>query len=94
MNDDRQPDIPPPEADAMHLPAMPLALGGEGQEVTLAEVRGGRQFLHRMAEMGLTPGTRFRILKKGRPGPFIIALRETRLMLGHAMVHRILVRPT
>lgn len=94
MNDDEQQDVQPARTDANDVPPMPLALGVEGQEVTLAQVRGGRRFLHRMAEMGLTPGARFRILKKGRPGPFIIGLRETRLMLGHGMVQRVLVRPT
>jgi len=73
---------------------MPLMMAPEGQEVTLAEVRGGRAFLLRLAEMGLTPGARFRILKKGRPGPYIIDVKGCRLVLGRGMIHRILVLAT
>ncbi len=72
--------------------AMPLLMAAEGQEVTLAEVRGGKEFLLRLAEMGLTPGARFRILQKGRPGPFIVSVKESRLVLGRGMIHRIFVQ--
>ena len=90
-------DSPPNEAKspagAASPPAMPLAMASIGQEVVLEAVVGGRGFLHRLAEMGLTPGARFLILAKGRPGPFIITVKGTRLVLGQGMVHRILVRP-
>ena len=33
------------------------------------------------------------VLGKGRPGPFIITVKDTRLVLGQGMVHRIFVRP-
>ena len=75
------------------MPPMPLDLAVIGQEVILAEVRGGRGFTHRLAEMGLTPGTRFRIQNKGRPGPFIITVRDARMVLGHGAIHRIFVYP-
>jgi Fe2+ transport system protein FeoA len=64
-----------------------------GQEVRLAAVRGGRQFQHRLAEMGLIPGARFRIVSRGRPGPFVIDLKGGRLMLGYGMVRRVFVKP-
>ncbi len=73
--------------------AMPLAMASIGQEVALSYVNGGRSLLHRLAEMGLTPGVRFRVLGKGRPGPFIITVKDTRLVLGQGMVHRVFVRP-
>ena len=72
---------------------MPLSLAGVGQDVEYAGARGGRHLQHRLAEMGLTPGVRFRVLTRGNPGPFIISLRNTRLMLGHGMVIRIFVQP-
>ena len=74
-------------------PAMPLAMASIGQEVILAEVHGGRQFLHRLAEMGLTPGTKFRIMNKGMPGPYIINVKDGRLVLGRGMIHRVFVYP-
>ena len=77
--------------DKSEAPAIPLAMALVGQEVTLHSAHGGRGFQHRLAEMGLTPGIKFRVLAKGSPGPFIISVKNTRLLLGRGMVHRIRV---
>ncbi len=74
-------------------PAMPLPLATIGQQVELASIEGGSGLVHRMAEMGLTPGVRFTVVTKGQPGPMIISLKDTRLVIGKGMVHRILVYP-
>ena len=73
--------------------AVPRARAPTGDELELVEVQGGRHLLHRLAEMGLTRGARFRIVNRGRTGPVIISVKGARLMLGRGMVHRILVRP-
>ena len=73
--------------------AMPLAMALVGQTVTLvAVISGGRGLMHRLAEMGLTPGESMEVINRG-PGPFIVSVRGTRLVLGRGMVQRILVRP-
>jgi len=72
---------------------MPLGLARIGQEVMLVAVHGGRGFLHRMAEMGLTPGVRFRVMSRGVPGPYIVSIKGMRLVLGRGLVHRMLVKP-
>jgi len=64
-----------------------------GQEVQLAEIRGGRGLTHRLAEMGLFPGVRMRIVSNNHFGPFIVSVRESRLMLGRGMIDRIFVTP-
>ncbi|MFP4353945.1 MAG: ferrous iron transport protein A [Phycisphaerae bacterium] len=64
----------------------------QGQEVILVGLDGGSQFVHRMAELGLTPGVRFRVIRRARLGPFIISIKDTRLMLGHGMTRKVLVR--
>jgi Fe2+ transport system protein FeoA len=74
-------------------PAMPLALASIGQEVELKVVRAGRRLQHRLAEIGLSPGARFKIVNKNHPGPFIITVKGVRLMLGHGMVRCMLVCP-
>ena len=63
-----------------------------GQEVVLVRVDGGG-LGHRLAEMGLVPGSALRIMAKGRPGPIIVALGTSRMVLGRGLVHRIWVRP-
>ncbi|NLF29810.1 MAG: ferrous iron transport protein A [Planctomycetes bacterium] len=75
------------------VPAMPLMMAGEGQEVRLVEVLGGHGLARRLAEMGLTPGTSMRVVAQGRPGPFIVQVGESKLVLGRGMVHRVLVTP-
>ena len=55
-------------------------------------VEAGRGLQQRLAEMGLLPGCRLRVLSGGR-GPFVVAVKGSRLVLGHGMVGRILVRP-
>ena len=75
------------------LATMPLSQALAGQEVVFVSCEGGRRFQHRLAEMGLLPGARFRVLRRAKRGPFLIALKDTRLMLGHGMVPRVLVRP-
>ena len=81
------------EAGKIPAPTMPLSEARIGQDVVLVAVAGGHGLRHRLAEMGLMPGARFRILNCGQPGPVLVLLGDTRLMLGRGMVHRISVRP-
>lgn len=89
-NSDGERSAPDPEPLAG---AFRLAEVSEGQDVVFVVVRGGRKLSRRLAEVGLIPGTPFRVLSSGGPGPFIVAVRGCRMMLGHGMVNRIWVRP-
>jgi len=71
---------------------MPLELAEEGLELELLAVHGGRTFRHRLAEMGLTAGSRFRLINRGAPGPFILEHLGVRLMLGRGAAGRVVVR--
>ena len=73
--------------------AMPLALALPGQELELVSISGGRRFQHRMVEMGLAPGVRFSVVARGSPGPFILQLKGSRLVVGRGMSDRLFVRP-
>jgi Fe2+ transport system protein FeoA len=72
---------------------MPLAMARPGEAVELVNVRGGMGLQRRLAEIGLGPGSRFTVETNGRPGPFIIRVFGSRLILGHGMVTRVFVRP-
>ena len=78
--------------DSADDPAMPLAAALVGQTVTFVSARGGPGLIHRLAELGITPGAQLGVINRG-PGPFIVSVRGGRLVLGRGMVHRILVRP-
>ena len=71
---------------------MPLAMALVGQTVTFVRARGGMGLSRRLAEMGLTPGESMEVINRG-PGPFIISIRGTKLVLGQGTVHRMFVRP-
>ncbi|OPX22439.1 MAG: hypothetical protein B1H04_05005 [Planctomycetales bacterium 4484_123] len=71
---------------------MPLSMALVGQTVRFAVARAGPGLLRRLAEMGLTPGEPMEVINRG-PGPFIVQVRGTRLVLGRGMVDKILVRP-
>ena len=69
---------------------MPLTRVYPGQEVTLVDINGGRGIRARLAGMGLIPGVKLSVLRTG-PGPVMVAVRDTRLALGHGMAHKIIV---
>ena len=72
--------------------AMSLTMASAGDELVLVSVGKGRDLPHRLAELGLTPGVRFRVIASGRPGPFIICVKDSRLVLGRGMVHHMFVK--
>ena len=71
---------------------MPLAMVRPGEVVTVIEIRAGRGLQRRLADMGLTPGVSIRVINSQMPGPIIIDLRGSRLVLGHGMAQKIMVR--
>jgi len=73
---------------------MPLSMVAPGQEVELLAVHGGWGIRRRLAEMGLNPGVKIRVMQSNfRGGPIIVAVRDTRLALGRGMAHKIMVKP-
>jgi len=72
--------------------SMPLSMAAPGQEVELVAVRGGRGIRRRLADMGLNPGVRIKIIHTVGGGPIIISIRDTRLALGRGMAHKIMVQ--
>ena len=71
--------------------AVPLSILGEGRSGVVKQITGGRDMVHRLAEMGVSPGVEIRLIR-GR-GPCIVVVMAHRLMIGKGMVDRILVSP-
>ncbi len=70
---------------------LPLAMINPSEEVTVAEIRGGRGLVRRLADMGLTPGTTLKVINSQMPGPILIDLRGSRLALGHGVALKVMV---
>jgi Fe2+ transport system protein FeoA len=73
---------------------MTLSMAAPGEEVYLVAVRGGWGIRRRLADMGLNPGERLRVIQSGRSGPMLVAVRGFRLALGRGMAHKIIVEPS
>jgi Fe2+ transport system protein FeoA len=58
---------------------------------TVVDVRAGRGLQRRLADMGLLPGVHIKMVNSQIPGPVIIDLRGSRLVLGHGVSQKILV---
>ena len=71
---------------------MPLAMAYSGEEVTIVDIRGGRGLARRLADMGLIPGTTLRVINSQMPGPILIDLRGSRLVLGFGVAQKIMVK--
>ena len=88
-----------PGVEALSTPARGplrrrLATGGPAPAngvvgLVFSVLRGLRR---RLTDMGLNEGMRLKVLHFHRPGPCIILVGNTRLVLGYGMAHKILVQ--
>ncbi|MHC4759290.1 MAG: FeoA family protein [Planctomycetota bacterium] len=69
-----------------------LSTISDGQKVTLVSIDAGRGLKSRLASMGLLPNTEITVISNKHPGPFMISVKKTKMMLGRGMAEKILVR--
>ena len=69
----------------------PLSKTKSGETVRLERIDAGRGLNSRLAAMGLLPNTKITIVNNGHPGPFVISVKGSRMMLGRGVAHKILV---
>ena len=62
-----------------------------GQKVKLAGVEAGRGLNSRLAAMGILPNVELTVVSNGHPGPFVISVKGSRIMLGRGMADKIMV---
>jgi Fe2+ transport system protein FeoA len=51
-----------------------------------------RYFISRLADMGITPGIKVKILMKNNTGPILLQVRDMKLAIGHGMANKISVQ--
>lgn len=64
----------------------------EGEKGVVVDIQGGYGARQRLLSMGIAPGTKIFVLKSGNPGPYIIAIGNTRIALGKGVAEKIVVR--
>ena len=80
-------------ATPLNRPAAPqlLARCASGTPWRLVSVHGGQGMRARLAEMGLVPGEQVVVVRNRFPGPLILEVKGSRLLLGAGMASRIRV---
>lgn len=70
---------------------MPLTIVQAGRCVRLQGISAGRGLRGRLEAMGLVPGVEIEVLQNTGQGPFVIAVKGCRLILGRNVGHHIMV---
>jgi len=78
----------------MNLQIMCITDVKEGQSGTIISILGGRMAAKRLADLGLTPGTEFQVLRKIHSyGPIEIEVRGSNIALGRGIALKIQIAP-
>ena len=75
----------------MRKSVMPLAMVPSGKKAKIISIGGGRGLKGHLISMGLNIGSEIEVLSQGTPGPFLVAVRDTRLAIGRGIAQRIMV---
>ncbi|MGM0365385.1 MAG: FeoA family protein [Actinomycetota bacterium] len=70
---------------------IPLSSVKPDTEMTIAEITGGYGIRRKLADLGLVPGTKVRVVNRNMLGPVILAVRNYRLAIGRGMASKIMV---
>ncbi|MCK5173319.1 MAG: metal-dependent transcriptional regulator [Planctomycetes bacterium] len=68
-----------------------LAHAKPGQKVRLTSINAGQKLRSRLAALGLVPNVEITVVSTGRPGPFMINVKGSKIALGKPMVDKIIV---
>jgi len=69
----------------------PLSVVKEGETVKLAAINAGQGLKSRLTTMGLLPNVEITVINNSHPGPFVISVKNSKMMLGRGMAHKIMV---
>lgn len=69
----------------------PLSTVKSGASVRISSIEAGRGLNSRLASMGLIPNAEITVVNNGHPGPFVINVKGSRMMLGRGMAQKIMV---
>ena len=75
----------------MKMHVTPLSAVLAGKKVRVVSLACGRGMDARLAGMGLVPGSKIEVIRRGAPGPFITTAGNCRLAIGTGMAQKIMV---
>ena len=68
-----------------------LSMAKAGQKVKVALIDAGHGLNSRLASMGILPNVEITVISNGRPGPFVIIVKNSKVVLGRGMADKIMV---
>jgi len=68
-----------------------LSAVGAGETVKLVSVNAGQALNSRLASMGLVANVEITVVNSGHPGPFVISVKDSKMMLGKGIAHKVMV---
>ena len=69
----------------------PLSKVKAGETVKLAGIEAGRDLHSRLAAMGLVSNVEITVVSNNKTGPFVISVKNSKMMLGRGMAQKIMV---
>jgi ferrous iron transport protein A len=73
---------------------LPLSMVRPGEIVEVVAIQGGHEVHRRLTDLGLTAGTRVRVVQGDGGGPMILAFKDdARLAIGRGVAMKIMVTP-
>lgn len=63
-----------------------------GTRVKVLKLSGGERFKDKLLCMGILPGHEIEVLSSQKKGPVMVRVNDTRVVIGHSMAERIIVR--
>jgi Fe2+ transport system protein FeoA len=70
----------------------PLSTAKAGESVRVVRIDAGRGLNSRLASMGLVANAELRVVSNGHPGPFVLIVKEAKVVLGRGVAQKIVVR--
>ncbi len=70
---------------------IPLSEAEIGRDVKLVRIDAGRELISRLVAMGLVPNSVITVVGIGRPGPFTINVKGSKVAIGKGMAQKIMV---
>jgi ferrous iron transport protein A len=70
---------------------MVLSTAECGKSLRLLNINAGQALQSRLAAMGLVPGVEFEVIANHSRGPMVLAVEESRIMLGRGMAEKVVV---
>ena len=66
-----------------------LASVKPGQTVRLVRIDAGARLKARLAAMGMLPNVEITVVRNGHPGPCVVSVRDSKVVLGRGMADKI-----